>query len=366
MSIFRRSLFYLTLLLLFFSNSFAASTLQYYKKAFAYYKRQKYVRAIKLWRAVLKHRRHELSRKQQVKTCLGLANAYHKLGKKRHAMKVINYAQRLAPNSSAVRKTKQRISGGSGGSNKKALSVSEALEALETGLMMEKATHGQGKPHFDEAMPAFKQALSKGRSLPFAHYGIGTCLLYTSSDTDGAEKHLKEALKLRPKDARINLQMAKLLKQKNDLEGEIQCLDACVQNGGSTPAILAALAGAYGRRNQPGDGELVIRHARDAINYDSSYGASIIEQVQDRKTQKELVKMVGKAEIAKLGDKEKRVAKQWASKLKNNPNMVNKLKDKFRGQDISKLKNRIPSKYRSMFEKNKHRLKQYLGDDVDI
>lgn len=364
MATFCRSIFSLALLFVFFSTSYAATTLEYYKRAFAYYRRQRYVRAIKIWRAVLKHRRHELSRKQQVKTCLGLANAYDKLGKKKHALKVINYAQRLAPRSALVQKTKKRISGGSGA--KKTLSVSEALEALETGLMMEKATTGQGKPHFKEAMPAFKQALDKGRSVPFAHYGIGTCLLYTSSDLDKAENHLRQALKLRPKDARINLQMAKLLKQKNDLEGEIECLDACVQNGGSTPAILAALAGAYGRRNKPGDNELVLRHARDAINYDSSYGGSIVDQVEDKNTKIELGKMIAKAELAKLGDKEQKMARQIASRLKNDPNMVNKLKQKYGNKIPKNISSRIPAKYRSMFEKNKHRLKQYLGDDVDL
>ena len=361
-----RRIISLTLLFVFFSNSYAATTLEHYKRAFAYYRRQKYVQAIKIWRAVLKHRRHELSRKQQVKTCLGLANAYDKLGKKKHALKVIKYAQRLAPRSSLVKKTKARIAGSSGGGSKKALSVSEALEALETGLMMEKATSGQGKPHFNEAMPAFEQALTKGRSVPFAHYGIGTCLLYTSSDLGKAENHLREALKLRPKDSRINLQMAKLLKQKNDLEGEIACLDACVQNGGSTPAILAALAGAYGRRNKPGDTELVLRHARDAINYDSSYGESIVMEVEDEKTKIELGKMIAKAELSKMGDKEQKMARQFASKLKNNPAMVDKLKKKYGNKIPKDIANRIPAKYRSMFEKNKHRLKQYLGDDVDL
>jgi len=345
----------------------ATTTLEYYKRGFAYYRSAQYLQAAMIWRALLKHRRSDLTKKQQVKTCLGLANAYQKLGKPRYAAKILDFADKLAPGTSAVRKARARLGGGGGGSGggaKKSgglTSMSQALDSLSTALMMEKATPGQGDAYFRDAIPAFKKAIADGKNLARAHYGLGTCLLYTESDLTEAEKNLSKSIELYPSDADVNMQMAKICKRKGDTEREIQCLDTAVNNGRAEPEVLAQLAGAYGRRNQAGDRELVLRHARSAIGYDASYGASIIEEVQDESLKIELGKIMAKAELDNLGDKEREVANKVADRLAKDPNLVNKLRDKYGDQIPDNIASKIPEKYRSLFEKNKDKIQQYLN-----
>ncbi len=283
-------IYLLIFLLLLSSTSVLAASkgVKNYRQGFAYFKKGQTENAILSWRKALKQRK-ALSKRQLLKLFLGLSRAYENIGQQQKALKTIAWAKKLAPNNKVVKKAEKRLRG---------VSVSDALEMLETALLMEKATTGAGLDSFKEAAAAFRKAIKQKKDLSRAHYGLGTCLLYLNDNLAEAEKHLLLSHRMNVSDIECNWRLAQLYKRKKLPAKELEHLNKCLNSGSSTPQLHVALACAYGQRNQPKDHPKILGNAQKSIDFDPSYGHSIVNEVVDEGVKSKILEMIKKAEAA--------------------------------------------------------------------
>ena len=292
------------LLLLFFMGDCvcaANSPVKDYRQGFALFGSGKHKEAVNKWKKALRGRK-QLTRRQQLKLFLGLSRAYERMGDKERALKTIGWAEKIAPNNRAVKKGKARL-------NKKALTMSEAFEALDNALLIERASPGSGKESFAEAAVAFRNAIKEKVDLSRAHYGLGTCLYYTSQEKGKAEHHLLESRRLAPHDTETNWQLAVLYKGKNDFAKELVHLKACLASGSSTPQLEVAASSAFAKKNSKEDTAKALEHAAKAIAFDPSYGEAIVAEITNEALKAKILEMVkkAKAEARERDKKEEKV-----------------------------------------------------------
>ena len=291
------------IILLFMADCVGAtnSPVKDYRKGFALFRSGKHKEAVSKWKRALRGRK-ELSRRQQLKLFLGLSSAYEQMGDKERARKTIGWAEKIAPNNKAVKKSKARL-------NKKALTMSEAFETLDNALLIERASPGSGKDSFEEAAAAFKSAIEKKVNLSRAHYGLGTCLFYTAAEKKEAEHHLLESHRLAPHDSETNWQLAVFYKGSDDLTKELVHLNACLSSGASNPQLEVAASSAFARKNSKEDTPKALDHAAKAIAFDPSYGEAIVAEITNEPLKAKIMAMVkkAKAEARERDKKEEKV-----------------------------------------------------------
>lgn len=406
----RMPLIFISLLLLasfFVDPAFAITARDEYFRGYGLYREQEWASAARVWKDLLKNNSLSLSKKLKVRTYVSIAMAYDKLDRKRTAIKILKYANRIDPTDRSVYKAKDKIMDTNGQtstsssltsrrtqrkrrtSSKRPSSsrssksskteddssvstLGEAMESVRTGIMMDKATSGQGESYFKEALPILQKALAAKKSPAQVHRAIGTCLVYTGGDQEEAEKHFKASLAINPGEFKAARELAKLYKGDQKVEDELSVLEACLKSGGETPEMNALLASAYGRRDKKGDSKTAIQYARKAIDYDASYGASIVEEVTNEDVRKEVGIMMVKAEAPALAaaipkGMEKKVKgmlkgkndtqkEAMAKKFLGNKRLMDKLKKKFGGKIPSGYMNKVPDKYKHLVDKYKDQL----------
>jgi len=403
-----------------------------YFKGYGLYQEKEWAAAAKVWKNLLQDTNISLSTKMKVRTCVSIAMAYNKLEQKHTAIKVLKFANRIDPTDNAVYKARDKVLGRTYGSyaysttrpssdhtnnfksstqktsikrrnnrnkvrnsrNRKGKkqhtknqqrnnvdTLGDAMESVQTGIMMENGSPGQGKPYFKEALPVLEKALSEGKSPAQVHSAIGTCLLYGNKDIEKAKSHFQKSLEINPGDDKSALELAKIYKRDGKIKDELTVLDKYMKAGGESPKMDALIASAYGRRNQSGDDKTALKYAQKAIDYDPSYGTSIVEEVTDDKVRKKIGIMIAKAEAANLADsipsnlkdKVKNIAKSGTdsqkkdliSSLTGNKELMDKLKKKFGNRIPSKYKKmldsgEIPDKFKNIADKYKGRASKYL------
>jgi tetratricopeptide (TPR) repeat protein len=329
--------------------------------------------------------------------------AYDKLNRKDTAIKILKYANRIDPTDRSVYKAKDKIletnyersSSSSTQSAKRRRpqrrnsvrnastrsktddsnsisTLGDAMESVRTGIMMEKATAGQGENYFNEALPLLRRALAANKSPAQVNAAIGTCLVYTGGDQEEAKKHFKASLAINPGEFKAAKELARIYKTDQKIEDELSVLETCVQSSGETPEISALLASAYGRRDQNDDSKKAIQYAQKAIDYDASYGASIVEEVTNKEVRKQVGIMMVKAEAPALtaavpqdvqnkvkgmlkgkNDDEKEA---MAKKFLGNEKLMDKIKARLGGKDPSSFMDKVPDKYKHLVDKYKDQL----------